>query len=107
MSLSFASQFANQVHFGLAVRCSIGMEHLVEPYRRLAQNVGTLPRIPRQICLRFSRYKAPIDRSDPLLLRDWQYGVERTSHRTRHILGADHWTVVFLQPRYLALKKFR
>ena len=64
------------------------------------------PGIPGEICLRLARDESPIDRSDPLLFCDRQDRVKRAAGRTSHIFGADHGSVVLLQPGDFTLEVF-
>jgi len=66
-----------------------------------------LPRLPRQVSLRFAGDETPIYRSNALLLRNRQYRVKRAAHRAGHKFRADHGAVVSLQPGHFAAEVFR
>src|SRR5260370_14466961 len=100
-------ELPDQIHLCLTIRGAVWMEHLVKPHRRLVEDVGMLPRLPRQIRLRLTSNESPVDDADPLLLCDGQYRVKGAAHGTRHVFRADHWTVVLFQPRHLAPEVFR
>ena len=102
-----ACQLPDQIHFRLAIRRSVGTQHLVKPHRRLVENIRMLPRFPRKIRLRFARNKSPVDRSHALLLRNRQHCVKGAPHRTRHVFCADYRPVILFQPRHLTFKVFR
>src|SRR5690349_1908906 len=68
----FARELADDGHLLLAVRTAILMKDFVKPHRRIAEDVGTLPRVPRQVGLRLARDKSPVDGRDAVLLRDRQ-----------------------------------
>jgi len=61
---------SEEIHFCLPVGSSVRAQHLVKPYRRLVENIGVLPGLPRIIRLRFTGDKSPVDGSDLLLLGD-------------------------------------
>src|ERR1700691_1007699 len=106
--LTLARELPYQVNLGLPVRCSVGAQDFVEPHRRLLHNVGTLPRIPRQVSLRFARDETPVDRPNALLLGDRQNRIKSAALRTRHVLRANYRPVVFLsEPYYLLLERLR
>jgi len=50
----------------------LGAEYFVKPNGGLAVRIGMLPGVPWKIAPRFSRYQAPINRGDVLLLRNGQ-----------------------------------
>ena len=79
----------------------------MKPHRGLVENVGMLPRLPRQIRLGLAGDESPINRPDPLLLRDRQYRVKRAAHRARHVFRADHRAVVLLQLHHFTLEVLR
>src|SRR5438128_2674253 len=64
--LVLSGEVADQIRFGLAVRRPVRMQHLVEPDRRLAENVRMFPRLPWQVRLCLS---APVSRSCPCCRR--------------------------------------
>src|ERR1051326_7135356 len=93
----FARQLADDGRLLLAVRTAVLMKDLVKPNRGIAEDVGTLPRIPRQVGLRLAGDKSPVDGRAAVLLRDRQDRVEGAADRACHVLGADDRTPVRLQ----------
>src|SRR6266536_4927252 len=105
--LLLRGELPDQIHFRLSIRRSVGPEHVVEPDGRLVQHIGMLPRLPGQVRLRPAGDEPPVDHADPLPLRDRQYRLERASHRARHVLRANHRSVVPLEPRDLTPEVLR
>src|SRR5258706_498629 len=77
-------ELPDQIHLCLSIRCAVWTEHLVKPHRWLVEDVGMLPRVPRQIRLRLTGNESPVDGADPLLLRNREHCVKRAAHGTRH-----------------------
>src|SRR5665213_1206695 len=92
-----ACELTDQVDLMLPVGCSIMTKDLVEPYRRLRQHIGMLPRVPRQVRLRLARDQAPVDGADVVLLRQRQRVVERAARAPRHEFRADDRPMQWLQ----------
>src|SRR5260370_33521775 len=104
--LLLAGEMPDQVDFGLAVGGGVGMQDLVKPHRRLAENIRVFPGFPGQISLGFAADEGPVDGTDAFLFGDWQYRVKRTADGTRHVFRADYRAIVFFQPSDLALEVF-
>src|SRR5579859_6365170 len=77
--LFLSGELPDQVLLRLAVRRAVAVQNFVKPDLRLLQNVRPLPRIPRQVGLRFARDESPIDGPDLLLLGNRQNRVERAA----------------------------
>src|SRR5579859_139374 len=100
--LFLSGELPDQVLLRLAVRRAVAVQNFVKPDLRLLQNVRPLPRIPRQVGLRFARDESPIDGPDLLLLGNRQNRVERAAHGARHILGANYGAIEPPQPLHFA-----
>ena len=74
-----AGEFANQVDFMLAIGSSIRIKNIVEPHRRLFQNIRPLPGIPRQIGLGLSVDQAPVDGRHMVFHRNGKIEIEQAT----------------------------
>src|SRR5579864_6184733 len=64
------------------------------------------PGIPRVIRLRLSSDETPIYRADFIFLGDRQYRIKGAAGTARHVLGAEHRAIKFLQEQNLLLEAF-
>src|ERR1039457_2264191 len=83
----------NVLHFRRAVGCSIRLEDVMEPDRRLVR-IGLLPGIPGINRLGFARHEAPIVRADSLVMEITQHGIESAALGTGHVFGAEQRTMI-------------
>src|ERR1051326_9111357 len=89
----FTGHAADELDFFDHVRRAVVAKDFVEPHRRFAIDVRTLPRSLSQ-----RRHESPFDHANVVYLPDRHRAEKETAVSTRHVLRADQRTVVAREP---------
>jgi len=106
-SLLLSCQSSQDLHLSLAIRPSIFIKHIVEPYGGGLEHIWPLPRVPRQIRLTPALYQSPIDCAHVVFPRERQNCIECASCAPSHVLGADQRAMEFLKLLDTVFESFR